>query len=149
MRCIEFKARLFATIEYLIGCGYTHFISAGALGMDMFAAEAVLELRRKYPWVILEMVSAYDTQSERWEPQYQIRYAVLFAEADIITATGHTYNRSCMFRRNRYLVNNADLLLAAYDGQPGGTAMVIDYARRMDVPVCLISPTVKLLAEAV
>ena len=146
-RCVEFKARLFATVEYLIGKGYSHFLSGGALGMDMFAAEAVLELRRKYPWVVLEMVSPFDGQSDRWESQYQIRYAILYAEADIITATGHKYDKTCLFRRNRYLVNNADLVLAAYDGQPGGTAMVVDYAKKMDVPVCIIAPSVKLLSE--
>ena len=35
------------------------------------------------------------------------------------------YTKSCMFTRNRYLVDNADLLLAAYDGQPGGTQMTV------------------------
>ena len=53
----------------------------------------------------------------------------LFAQADITTATGHTYTRSAMFRRNHYLVDNADLLLAAYDGQSGGTAMTCELAR--------------------
>ena len=47
-----------------------------------------------------------------------------------------------MFRRNHYLVDNADLLLAAYDGQPGGTAMTCKLARRYDVPVMKIKPTV-------
>lgn len=73
--------------------------------------------------------------------------AILYAEADIITHTGHKYDRICMFRRNRYLVNQADLVLAAYDGQPGGTAMVVDYARRMNVPVCVITPSMKLMAH--
>ena len=39
------------------------------------------------------------------------------------------------------LVDNADLLLAAYDGQPGGTAMTCELARRYDVPVMKIKPT--------
>lgn len=45
-----------------------------------------------------------------------MRHDRLFVEADIITATGHQYTKACVFRRNRYLVDNADLLLAAYDG---------------------------------
>ena len=64
------------------------------------------------------------------------------AQADITTATGHAYTKSAMFRRNHYLVDNADLLLAAYDGQPGGTAMTCELARRYDVPVMKIKPTV-------
>ena len=115
-RCIDFKCRVKETIQALYDMGYRHFISGGALGMDMFAAEAVLELRA--------------------------RHDRLFAQADITTATGHAYTKSAMFRRNHYLVDNADLLLAAYDGQPGGTAMTCELARRYDVPVMKIKPTV-------
>ena len=115
-RCIDFKRRVKETIQALYDMGYRHFISGGALGMDMFAAEAVLELRA--------------------------RHDRLFAQADITTATGHAYTRSAMFRRNHYLVDNADLLLAAFDGQPGGTAMTCELARHYDVPVMKIKPTV-------
>ena len=58
--------------------------------------------------------------------------------ADIVTATGHEYTKSCMFRRNRYMVATADLLLAAYDGQSGGTAMTCEYAREIGVQIRLI-----------
>ena len=139
-RCIEFKARLRATIETLIGEGYAHFVSGSALGMDLFAAEAVLELQEKYPWIILEMVSPFDAQAARWNDEYRMRHDRLFAAADIVTATGHEYTKACMFRRNRYMVANADLLLAAYDGQPGGTAMTCEYAREVGVPIRLIMP---------
>ena len=137
---MEVKARLRDTIETLIAEGNAHFISGGALGMDMFAAEAVLELKVKYPWIVLEMVSPFDAQAARWNDEYRMRHDRLFDEADIVTAIGHVYTKACMFRRNRYLVENADLLLAAYDGQPGGTAMTCDYAREVGVPVRLIMP---------
>ena len=140
-RCIEFKARLWDAIKELIEEGYAHFISGGALGMDMFAAEAVLELKGKYPWIILEMVSPFDAQSANWNDEYRARHDRLFDEADIVTATGHEYTKACMFRRNHYMVDNADLLLAAYDGQPGGTAMTCEYAREIGIPIRLILPT--------
>lgn len=41
-RCIDFKKRVRATIQTLYDMGYRHFISGGALGMDMFAAEPSL-----------------------------------------------------------------------------------------------------------
>ena len=140
-RCIDFKCRVKETIQALYDMGYRHFISGGALGMDMFAAEAVLELRAQHPDMILEMVSPFDDQAARWSPKLRARHDRLFAQADITTATGHAYTRSAMFRRNHYLVDNADLLLAAYDGQPGGTAMTCELARRYDVPVMKIKPT--------
>ena len=139
-RCIDFKARLHDALEELIGKGFAHFISGGAMGMDMYAAEAVLELKETYPWIILEMVSPFDDQAKRWEPEYQSRHELLFAAADIVTATSHPYTRGCLFKRNRYLVDNADLLLAAYDGQPGGTRMTVEYARETGIPVQCITP---------
>lgn len=139
-RCVDFKKRLRDTIESFIWQGYQHFISGGAMGMDMFAAETVLELKKKYPEILLEMVSPFDEQAAKWAPEYQKRHDKLFDRADIVTATGHQYTKSCMFARNRYLVDNADLLLAAYDGQPGGTKMTVKYARQIGVQVCYIKP---------
>ena len=134
-RCIDFKRRLYDAIEQLIQEGYTHFLSGGALGMDMFAAEAVLELKGKYPNILLEMVSPFDGQADRWDFRYKARHDRLFRAADKITATSHEYTKACMFRRNRYLVDNADLLLAAYDGLTGGTAMTVGYAKDLGIQV--------------
>ena len=108
----------------------------------MFAAEAVLELKEKYSWIILEMVSPFDGQADRWNEEYRLRHDRLFDEADIVTVISHAYTKSCMFRRNRYLVENADLLLAVYDGLPGGTAMTIGYAREIGVSVYCLTPNV-------
>jgi len=110
--------------------------------MDMFAAEAVVELREQFPEIILEMVSPFDSQAAKWSPELRARHDRLFEIADVVTATGHEYTKGALFTRNRYLVTNADIILAAFDGQPGGTAMTCDLARRYDVPVIKIKPTV-------
>lgn len=139
-KCEDFKTRLRNTLEMLIFEGYTHFLSGGALGMDMYAAEIVLQLRERYPHIALEMVIPFDDQPAKWQQGYKARYDRLLAEADIVTYTGHSYTLGCMFVRNRYLVNNADLLLAAFDGQPGGTAMTVKYAKELGVQVTCIPP---------
>lgn len=108
--------------------------------MDMFAAEVVIELKEKYPWILLEMVSPFDAQAVKWPPELRARHDRLFELADITTATGHAYTKGAMFSRNRYLVANADLLLAAFDGQPGGTAMTCDLAKKYEIPIIYIKP---------
>ena len=87
-RCVDFKKRLHDTIESLIWQGYQHFISGGALGMDMYAAEAVLDLKKQYPEIMLEMVSPFDTPAAKWAPEYRQRHDALFDKADIVTARG-------------------------------------------------------------
>ena len=77
------------------------------------------------------------------EKEHQARHDRLFELADITTATGHEYTKGAMFIRNRYLVNNADLLLAAYDGKPGGTEMTIQTAKANGVKVQIIQPVLQ------
>lgn len=134
-RFLSFQRRLTGAIEALSEAGYTHFLSGGALGVDIWAAEAVLLLRYKKPGILLEMVSPFDHQAARWKEKDRERHDRLFALADIVTATGHSYSPGCLQRRNRYLVDNADLLLAVTCGVPGGTEQTIAYARKTGVPV--------------
>lgn len=141
-RCLLFKARLAETIEGLYEEGYRHFISGGALGFDTFAAEAVLKLKHVYPDMILEMVSPFDAQADKWTFENRMRHDWLFQQADIVTATGHDYTKTCMARRNRYLAWNADLLLAAWNGLPGGTDATVSYARELRIPVRIFWPFV-------
>jgi len=139
-RCIDFKKRLRDTIVMLIDQGYSHFLSGGAMATDIFAAEAVLELKEHYSIITLEMVSPFDGQADRWNRAYQARHDELFELADVVTVISHAYTRNCMFQRNRYLVTNADILVAAYDGQEGGTKMTVELARREGVQVLLVPP---------
>ena len=111
--------------------------------MDMFAAEAVVELRKEYPEIILEMVSPLMNRPANGLESTSGGKTVYFAQANVTTATSHEYTKGSMFRRNRYLVDNADLLLAAYEGQEGGTAMTVGYAQQTGIPVLFISPVKK------
>ena len=55
--CTELKKNLKETITKLIvEEGVIHFGAGGALGFDQLAAEMVIKLRRKYPFIKLSMV---------------------------------------------------------------------------------------------
>ncbi len=129
LRCVEFKQQIRCCIADLVQRGYSHFLTGCAQGFDTFAAEAVMDVRRKHPRVVLEAVVPFDAQPERWTFFAQFRYRWILNQADIVTWTGHEYTRTCLAERNRYLVDHCDLLLAAYDGQPGGTAQTVAYAQ--------------------
>ena len=140
---LDFKKRLRETIEALILQGYKHMISGGAQGMDIMAAEAVFDLQKTYPDVTLEMAIPFEGQADKWDEEYQARWQRCVDAADMITVLSHEYTKSCMFARNRYMVQQADLLLACYDGQEGGTKNTIDYARRTGCQICVIPPIKK------
>lgn len=49
-RCISLKERLYVCVENIIKKGVTRFVSGMAIGVDLFFAEIVIELRdEKYP----------------------------------------------------------------------------------------------------
>jgi len=139
-RCMEFKFRLREALEYLVGKGYVDFLSGGALGFDQMAAEMVLSLREKYPWVRLIMVLPFDGQADRWSEEQRRRWLDIIEASDRVVHVSHEYDQGVFFRRNHYLVENAHLLLAAFDGQPGGTAGTVAYARRHGVKVLRLTP---------
>lgn len=138
--CVEFRFRLREALEYLIGQGYTDFMSGGALGFDQMAAEMVLSLREKYPWVRLIMVIPFDGQADKWSQEQRERWLEVIEASDRVIHISYSYNKGVFFQRNHYMVENADLLLAAFDGQPGGTAGTVAYTKRHGVRVVRLAP---------
>jgi len=139
-RCVEFRFRLREALEYLIGQGYTDFMSGGALGFDQMAAQIELSLREKYPWIRLIMVIPFDGQADKWSREQRGRWLEIIEASDRVIRISHSYDKGVFFQRNHYMVENADLLLAAFDGQPGGTAGTVAYAKRHGVRVVHIPP---------
>lgn len=54
---------------------------------------------------------------------------------------GQEYSRDCMLERNRWLVDQASILLAVYNGTyRSGTAMTVRYARKLGRDIIIINP---------
>ena len=53
---------------------------------------------------------------------------MVLSAADESVLISESYHISCFERRNRYMVDHATLLIAAHDGQSGGTRSTIEYA---------------------
>lgn len=135
-----FKFRLREALEYLIGRGYVNFLSGAARGFDTIAAEIVISLREVYPWIKLTVVLPCADQAARWNADDRARWENIVHNSDHVETLAQAYDKGCMFRRNRYLVDNADLVLAACQkGNTGGTAMTVDYARKKGVKVRRLS----------
>ena len=137
-RCRALKQELEARLSGIYELGYRHFLCGMAIGCDMYFAEAVLKLRDAHPDVTLEAAIPFGDQPGRWSQALRRRYNALIDRADKVTVLQVGYSPDCMMRRNRYMVDRASLLLACYDGRPGGTMNTILYAERNEVRVILI-----------
>ena len=52
-----------------------------------------------------------------------------------MTVLSESYTPSCMAVRNRFMVDNSNVLVACYDGMSGGTWNTIKYAQKKDIEV--------------
>lgn len=125
------RANLRAELLRLVGHNYTHFLSGGALGFDLLAAEEILNLREQLPFITLEMVLPWPGQSDRWSAADRQRYESIVNRADSVTIIEDEYTQGCLFKRNRFLVDYCDRLIALYKGLPGGTQMTVKYAESL------------------
>ena len=139
--CLKLKQILNQQISQLAENGFTDFLSGMALGSDTWAAEAVLNLRKKKPALKLHCILPCKTQAEKWPVSEQERYQKILAQADSIFFTSRTYHPNCMLERNRFMVEKARLLLAVYNGQPhSGTAAAVRHAQRLSCDIIIINP---------
>ena len=134
-RCIALKKRLADTLEALYTAGMRHFICGMATGCDLYFCEAVIELRNCHPGVTLEAAVPWEGQAERWVPRLRARYARLLSECDYQTLVQAAYTPDCLQRRNHYMVDHSAVLVAAYNGSPGGTQQTMLYAMRQGVQI--------------
>ena len=82
-RCTALKEELRSLIIRMIEEeGVTHFISGMAQGVDMYAAEIVLELKEKHPQITLECAIPYERQAVRWPEALRNRYFSIAERCD-------------------------------------------------------------------
>jgi len=107
-------------------------ISGMALGVDMLWAEVAIH--NKIP---LTAAIPCRNQTIRWPSQSVERYARILANPLVkpVMVSDADYNDGCMQRRNEWMVDHCDLLIAIFDGSRGGTANTVAYARKIDCPI--------------
>lgn len=141
-RCTDLKETLKEQIINLIEAeDVTHFITGMALGVDLYAAEIVLDLKACYPNITLESAIPCETQAVKWSMAQRERYYDIAAQCDKETMLQSHYSPDCMDKRNRYMVDHADFIIAVWDGRPSGTGKTVTYAGdRNEKSIIVIDP---------
>ena len=121
----QYKKRLREEIRQLINQGYDHFISGMADGADIDFLEIVLDEKRdKSIFIEAALPCPYSSKTENKKTQ-------ILRLCDNVKVISDHYFSGCMQKRNRYLVDNCDVLIAVWNGEEiGGTWNTIEYAKR-------------------
>ena len=109
----------------------TKVISGGALGWDqaLAAAASIVEI----PYV---MALPFFNLGAKW-PKESAAYLDYLCEgaADVIFVCEPGYAPWKMQKRNEWMVDNCDTVLALWNGTSGGTANCVAYAEKMGKPI--------------
>lgn len=124
----------------LIGKGVKFFQSGMALGVDLMCAEIVLELAETYDIKLFCIVPCLN-QTNGWNGEDKALYESIISRSAAVTyVTEEPYKNGCMMKRNRFLVDTAQYIIAVFDGKSGGTMSTVKYAKNKNRTVIAINP---------
>lgn len=135
----EIKKDLEAEILQAINDGFVTHITGMARGVDIWAGEIVLQLRKQNPNLHLIAASPYEGFESRWSADWQRRYKDILDQADLVRFVCKRYSKACFQIRNEWMVNRSARVIAVYNGEPGGTRNTIEYAHHHNIPTVVIT----------
>ena len=125
-------------IEKAIADGYKVFLTGMSRGVDLWAADIVLELRRYNKDLKLVCVIPFEGMEDWWTADWKKHYDLVRRQADFVWVLSDRYSKEAYQSRNQWLVDHASRLIAIFNGSPSGTGNTIRYAREMGVATHII-----------
>lgn len=116
-------------------------ITGMALGVDTVFALAVLELKEDGYDIKLHCAIPCKNHSCKWTKQNVDLYNDILSKADIVKLVSDEYYKPyLMQKRNEYMVNLANKVIAVWDGSNGGTGNCVKYAEKYGKDIVRIVP---------
>jgi len=118
----------------LIKSGVKNFYCGMAVGFDIVAAESVLKYKKDYG-ISLYACLPCENQSERFSEASKTRYERALEGCDGVIILSTEYYNGCMQARNRFLIDNTDVLVCYLRKKTGGTYYTVNYAKEKGLKV--------------
>lgn len=141
-RCVELKGRLRDAVTSLCFEGYTTFYVGMAEGVDIWAAECLIDLFEFFHRIELCAVIPFRGQKNGMNTDYRARYERILEHASQTFIISEKMTKDCFKARNRFMVDQSDTLIAVYDesNSRSGTGQTVRYAEELSKKIILIKP---------
>lgn len=130
----------------LIDEGLEWVIVSGQWGVELWAAEAALELKKQVPNLRLAVITPFLEQDEKWSEEKRGIYSGVMQKADFVSSVTKTkYEGTWQFaEKDKFLLRNSDGLLLLYDEENEGSPRFIkrqamQMAEKREYPIISIS----------
>lgn len=128
-------------IDHIENKNVDTFITGMALGIDMWAARIVLKLKEKYPHIKLTAAIPCSKQYSKWKLQSQQEWVAIVRRCDTVHyVSDEPYTAWCMQKRNEWMVDNSNYVIAVWDGTKGGTGNCVNYAVKQGKEITKLNP---------
>ena len=123
-----------------------YFYSGGALGFDQIAFDVVERLKKMFKTrtIVNEVDVPFENQYTVWSEEEQREYINMLRKANKVVRVDRLenykikgleqdiYHPAKMQKRNEFMVDNCDILIALWNGTSGGTKNCINYAKKKE-----------------
>lgn len=111
--------------NYLTGVDCTEAYSGMAMGVDQIFARIIEDMN-------IPLICCYPYRRSNFHPIEQ----KINVKAEDVRFISEQYSKKAYWIRDKYMVDNCDVLLAVFDGKKeGGTWITVDYAQKIGKPI--------------
>ena len=125
----EIKPLLEKVIDDAIAEGYVTFITGMAMGTDIWAAEIVLERKKRNKDLHLICALPHPNFESRRSMTEKMKFNKIVKKADLVKEINDHYFAGYYQVRNEWMVDRSNLVIAVFNGQKSGTKNTVDYAK--------------------
>lgn len=129
-------------IRFIERRGVTTFISGMALGIDMWSAQIIIQLKEQFPHIKLVCAIPCIEQYKKWnETDKQIYHEILAKADNVYYVSDQSYTAWCMTDRDKWMVDQSRFVIAVWDGvEDGGTWQTVKYTRKRQRTMVQLHP---------
>lgn len=122
-------------INQAVEQGYRYFITGMARGVDLWAAQMVVEIKQYNPEIKLICAMPYKLHGSTFRGIDKWDFGTIREAADEVIYVNDSYTKNCMLMRNRFMADNSSKLIAVVSNYRSGTGQTIRYAKSIGLDV--------------
>ena len=150
--CRSIKMTIMEQIKELYSKGVRIFYVGCAVGVDTWAAEIIIELKKQADFFDIELYCAipFPDHDEKFTDGQKKRYQKILSQCTHKEIINNHYSPVAYKRLNYFLVDKSQYLIAVYDqdkSERHGLGQTVNYAIKNNLKIIFIDPDTAIISE--